>query len=147
MNLRILLIGNGGREHALAWKLSQSPLVEKIFVAPGNGGTGSVDKVENINIGSSRTDFSKLVEFAVQNKCNLVIPGSEQPLVEGIEIYFRKVGIPVFGPTESAARMEGSKTFSKDFMARHKIPTAQFGNFTKFEEAKKYVESVKHDSY
>ena len=145
MNLRILLIGNGGREHALAWKLSQSPLVEKIFVAPGNGGTGSVDKVENINIGSSRTDFSKLVEFAVQNKCNLVIPGPEQPLVEGIEIYFRKVGIPVFGPTESAARMEGSKTFSKDFMARHKIPTAQFGNFTKFEEAKKYVESVKHD--
>ncbi|ANB12075.1 bifunctional aminoimidazole ribotide synthase/glycinamide ribotide synthase [Sugiyamaella lignohabitans] len=146
-SLNILLIGNGGREHALAWKLNQSKLVNKIYVAPGNGGTGNgqLSKVENIAIGSSKQDFEKLVEFAVKNDVNLVVPGPEQPLVEGIEGYFRKVGIPVFGPSEKAARMEGSKTFSKDFMAKHKIPTAEFENFTDFDKAKAYVESVNHN--
>uniref|UniRef100_A0A060T238 ARAD1C25982p n=1 Tax=Blastobotrys adeninivorans TaxID=409370 RepID=A0A060T238_BLAAD len=144
MELKVLLVGNGGREHALAWKLSQSPLVKAIYVAPGNGGTGSVPKAENVAIGSSKADFPSLVEFATKNGVNLVIPGPEQPLVEGIETYFRKVGIPVFGPSEVAAQMEGSKTFSKDFMARHNIPTAAFGNFTSYDKAKAYLDSVDH---
>ncbi|KAA8909246.1 hypothetical protein TRICI_004558 [Trichomonascus ciferrii] len=144
MSLKVLLIGNGGREHALAWKLDQSPLVEKIYVAPGNGGSGLVGKAENIPIGSGEKDFPALVKFAQENGVNLVVPGPEQPLVEGVETHFRKVGIPVFGPSEKAAKMEGSKTFSKDFMARHGIPTAAFGNFTDYEEAKKYLASVDH---
>ncbi|KAK9239118.1 phosphoribosylglycinamide synthetase [Lipomyces kononenkoae] len=141
--LRILLVGSGGREHALAWKLAQSPLVGHIWVAPGNGGTArGVNKVENVSIDSA--DFSSLVNFAVEKSVDLVVPGPEQPLVDGIETQFRKVGIPCFGPSESAARMEGSKTFSKDFMKRHNIPTAEYENFTSYEEAKAYVASVNH---
>lgn len=143
-DLTILLVGNGGREHALAWRLAQSPSVKTIYVAPGNGGTASgLSKVQNVDI--SIGDFQKLVKFAVDNEVNLVIPGPEQPLVDGIETHFRKVGIPTFGPSEKAAVMEGSKTFSKDFMAKHNIPTAAFGNFTDFDEAKKYVDSVDHN--
>ncbi|PRT53479.1 Bifunctional purine biosynthetic protein ADE1 [Wickerhamiella sorbophila] len=142
--MNVLLIGNGGREHALAWKLNQSPLVEKIFVAPGNGGTANLSKAENLQIGSSKADFDALVEFAVKNNVKLVVPGPEQPLVEGVTTKFTNVGIPVFGPSEAAARMEGSKTFSKDFMAKHNIPTAAFQNFTDFEKAKQYVASVDH---
>ncbi|ORX85629.1 phosphoribosylamine--glycine ligase [Basidiobolus meristosporus CBS 931.73] len=141
--LVILLVGNGGREHAIAWKLAQSPRVEKIFVAPGNGGTSNIEKVTNVDIGVS--DFAKLTVFAVENKVTLVVPGPEQPLVEGIESAFRKVGIPVFGPSQKAARIEGSKAFCKDFMKRHNIPTAEYQNFTDYEEAKKYVESVNHN--
>lgn len=145
MSLRILLVGNGGREHALAWKLAQSPLVERIYVAPGNGGTDNPQgKVENVAIGSSKADFAKLVEFAQSKDVGLVIPGPEQPLVEGIETHFRKVGIPVFGPSEKAAVMEGSKTFSKDFMKKHSIPTAAFENFTDFNKAVEYVKKVNH---
>ncbi|CAN6629242.1 bifunctional purine biosynthetic protein ADE5,7 [Trichomonascus vanleenenianus] len=144
--MKILLIGNGGREHALAWKLAQSPRVAKIYVAPGNGGTADgLSKTENIGIGSSEADFPKLVDFAVKHGVGLVVPGPEQPLVEGVEARFRRVGIPVFGPSPKAAKMEGSKTFSKDFMARHGIPTAAFGNFTDFEEARRYLESVDHN--
>ncbi|ODQ67749.1 phosphoribosylformylglycinamidine cyclo-ligase [Nadsonia fulvescens var. elongata DSM 6958] len=143
-DIRVLLVGDGGREHALAWKLSQSPRVEKIFVAPGNGGTANgLNKVSNVKIGVC--DFPALVKFAVENNVNLVVPGPEIPLVEGIEGHFRKVGIAVFGPSEKAARMEGSKTFSKDFMAKHNIPTAAFENFTDFEKAKQYVASVDHN--
>lgn len=142
--LSILLVGNGGREHAIAWRLAQSPSVKTIFVAPGNGGTAAgLDKVQNVDISGS--DFPKLVQFALDNNVNLVVPGPEQPLVDGIETHFRKVGIPTFGPSEKAAVMEGSKTFSKDFMAKHNIPTAAFGNFTDFEEAKKYIDSVDHN--
>lgn len=145
MSLRILLVGNGGREHALAWKLAQSPLVERIFVAPGNGGTDNPEgKIENVAIGSSQADFAKLVEFAQSKDVGLVIPGPEQPLVEGIETHFRKVGIPVFGPSEKAAVMEGSKTFSKDFMKKHNIPTAAFENFTDYNKAVDYVKKVGH---
>lgn len=142
--LRILLVGNGGREHALAWKLSQSPRVEKIYVVPGNGGTASglrhvvnIDKVKP-------DDFPGLVAFANGHGVNLVIPGPEAPLVAGIEGHFREAGIRCFGPTEEAARMEGSKTFSKDFMARWDIPTAAYKNFEKYEDAKDYVDSVSH---
>ncbi|GAA5872176.1 hypothetical protein JCM1840_006343 [Sporobolomyces johnsonii] len=140
--LRILLIGAGGREHALAWKLTQSPRVDQIFVAPGNGGTGFGDKTVSVSIPSE--DFDGLVAFAIRSNVNLVIPGPEQPLVDGIEGAFRQVGIPVFGPSVRAAAMEGSKTFSKVFMSRHDIPTAAFRNFTDYEAALEYVQAVDH---
>ncbi|RUP49417.1 hypothetical protein BC936DRAFT_142560 [Jimgerdemannia flammicorona] len=140
--LTILLVGAGGREHAIAWKLNQSARVERIFVAPGNGGTSLGSKVSNVEIGVS--DFAKLTKFALDNGVNLVVPGPEQPLVEGIHTAFKKVGIPVFGPSQKAAQMEGSKTFSKDFMKRHNIPTAAYENFTDYNKAKAYLESVSH---
>ncbi|KAK9447790.1 phosphoribosylglycinamide synthetase [Limtongia smithiae] len=143
-SLRILLVGNGGREHALAWKLAQSPLVQHIWVAPGNGGTAvGLPHVENVNIDSA--DFDALVNFALEKAVNLVVPGPEQPLVDGIETKFRKVGINCFGPSEAAARMEGSKTFSKDFMKKHNIPTAAYENFTSYEDAAAYIDSINHD--
>ncbi|KAJ6504379.1 aminoimidazole ribonucleotide synthetase [Mycena vulgaris] len=144
MSIRILLLGSGGREHALAWKLSQSPLVEHIFVCPGNGGTEQLPKTTNVSVSS--TDFPALVVFAGENQVTLVVPGPEQPLVDGVEAYFRKVGIPVFGPSALAARMEGSKSFSKAFMARHSIPTAKFQVFSssQFEEASTYVKTCGH---
>ncbi|KIY66027.1 aminoimidazole ribonucleotide synthetase [Cylindrobasidium torrendii FP15055 ss-10] len=143
-SMRILIIGAGGREHALTWKLSQSSLVEKIYVAPGNGGTSLETKAVNVDIAGD--DYPKLVEFAVDNNVSLVVPGPEQPLVDGVETLFRKVGIPVFGPSELAARMEGSKAFSKDFMARHNIPTAAFKIFRsgQFEDASSYVKTCGH---
>ncbi|OBZ91208.1 Bifunctional purine biosynthetic protein ADE1 [Choanephora cucurbitarum] len=140
--LTILLVGSGGREHAIAWKLAQSEKVQHIFVAPGNGGTANGNKITNVKIGVS--DFDKLVEFAVQSQVNLVVPGPEQPLVDGISGVFKKVGIPCFGPSPKAAQMEGSKAFSKDFMKKHNIPTAAYENFTDYEKAKAYVESVNH---
>ncbi|KAA1468057.1 aminoimidazole ribonucleotide synthetase [Dentipellis sp. KUC8613] len=145
MLLRILLLGSGGREHALAWKLEQSNLVDHIFVCPGNGGTASGSRVSNISHVSA-SDFGPLVQWAVSNKINLVLPGPEQPLVDGVETHFRKVGIPVFGPSALAARMEGSKAFSKDFMARQSIPTAAFRTFSssQYEEAVQYVRTCRH---
>ncbi|CAG8669784.1 9686_t:CDS:2, partial [Scutellospora calospora] len=142
--LNILVVGSGGREHAITWKLSQSPKVEHIFVSPGNGGTASgLDKVSNINIAVN--DFVNLTKFAILNNINLVIPGPEQPLVEGIELAFRKIGIRCFGPSLKAATMEGSKTFAKDFMKRHNIPTAKYENFSDYEKAKDYLESVTYN--
>ncbi|KAF8531918.1 phosphoribosylglycinamide synthetase, partial [Gautieria morchelliformis] len=143
-SLSILLIGSGGREHALAWRLAQSSLVKHIYVAPGNGGTQFGEKCTNANIAAD--DFVKLVKFAEDNEVNLVVPGPEQPLVDGIEAVFRKVGIPVFGPSASAARMEGSKAFSKQFMARRSIPTSEFRVFSRdqFDEACEYVHSCRH---
>ncbi|BGP39265.1 Bifunctional purine biosynthetic protein ade1 [Rhodotorula kratochvilovae] len=141
--LRILLIGNGGREHALAWKLSQSPRVDQIFVAPGNGGT--VFGAKAISVPVAADDFLGLVAFAQQSNINFVIVGPEQPLVDGVEGVFRRVGIPVFGPDVRAAAMEGSKAFSKDFMARHAIPTAEYRNFTDHAAAVEYVKAVEHD--
>ncbi|MCJ1286530.1 hypothetical protein MMC26_005876 [Xylographa opegraphella] len=145
-NLTILLVGNGGREHALAWKLNQSSRVKKIFVVPGNGGTGSgsLDTVENVS-NIQAEDFDALMAFAKEKGVNLVVPGPEAPLVAGIEGACRAAGLRCFGPSKVAARMEGSKTFAKDFMARHKIPTAAFQNFNDYEKAKLYLESVSHD--
>ncbi|OJJ97333.1 hypothetical protein ASPACDRAFT_124276 [Aspergillus aculeatus ATCC 16872] len=142
--LRVLIVGNGGREHALAWKLSQSPRVDIVFVAPGNGGTGSgaSDKIQNANVKGD--DYPGLVAFAQQNGVNLVVPGPEAPLVDGIQGYFQAVGIRCFGPSKAAARMEGSKTFSKDFMKRHNIPTAAYENFYDYESARQYLDSVSH---
>lgn len=144
--LRVLLIGNGGREHALAWKLSQSSRVEAIYIAPGNGGTASGILRNVFNISSPKADdFDGLMKFAKEQKINLVVPGPEAPIVNGVERHARAAGIRCFGPTKAAARMEGSKAFSKDFMARHQIPTAQYQNFDDYGKAKKYLDSVEHN--
>ena len=140
--LRVLVIGSGGREHALAWKLAQSPSVDIVHVAPGNGGTMG-DKIINVKI--SVDDFTELVAHARKHGLNLVVVGPEAPLVAGIENFFRAVGIRCFGPSKAAARMEGSKTFSKDFMQRHSIPTAAFRNFSDYEPAKQYLDSIDFD--
>ncbi|KKK22009.1 phosphoribosylformylglycinamidine cyclo-ligase [Aspergillus rambellii] len=143
--LRVLVVGNGGREHAFAWKLSQSPRVDVVYVAPGNGGTalGASSKIENVNIKGD--DYPGLVAFAQKNNVNLVVPGPEAPLVDGIQGYFQAVGIRCFGPSKAAARMEGSKAFSKDFMKRHNIPTAAYENFTDYEKARQYIDTVSYN--
>ncbi|TLD12622.1 uncharacterized protein PgNI_04640 [Pyricularia grisea] len=143
-SLRVLLIGNGGREHALAWKLSQSPRVESIIAVPGNGGTALIPKVVN-NTSVSAEDFDGLVALARASNVNLAVPGPEAPLVDGVETYFRRAGIACFGPSQEAARMEGSKTFSKDFMKRHNIPTAAYENFSDFTAASEYLNRVGHN--
>ncbi|EHL01674.1 putative Bifunctional purine biosynthetic protein ADE1 [Glarea lozoyensis 74030] len=142
--IRILLVGNGGREHALAWKLSQSPLVESIIAVPGNGGTSTCPKVTN-DTSVKADDYPGLVKLAQNNNVNLVVPGPEAPLVDGIEGYFKAVGIRCYGPSKLAARMEGSKAFSKDFMQRHNIPTAAYANFSDYEDAKKYLDKIDHN--
>ncbi|RYP93394.1 hypothetical protein DL770_000437 [Monosporascus sp. CRB-9-2] len=142
--LRILLIGNGGREHAIAWKLSQSPLVESIIAVPGNGGTATCPKVTN-DTSVSAEDFPALLDLARKNNINYVVPGPEAPLVAGAVDFFEEAGIPSFGPSLKAARMEGSKTFSKDFMKKHNIPTAAYENFTDYDKARAYLDSVQHN--
>jgi phosphoribosylamine--glycine ligase len=144
-SLRILLVGNGGREHALAWKLVQSPMVSELFVCPGNGGTASLPKTVNVS-NVSASSFPDLVAFAKENKVDLLIPGPEQPLVDGIVDYFAEHApeIKAFGPSQKAAAMEGSKAFSKDFMKRWDIPTAKYENFNDYDEAKKYLDSISH---
>jgi phosphoribosylamine--glycine ligase/phosphoribosylformylglycinamidine cyclo-ligase len=142
-DIRILLVGNGGREHALAWKLSQSPSVQQVFVCPGNGGTATLAKAQNVG-SVSASDFQGLAKFAAEQNVQLLIPGPEAPLVDGITDYFAQnaSSIKCFGPSKAAAVMEGSKTFSKDFMDRHHIPTASYENFSSYEKAKKYLDSV-----
>lgn len=135
--MNILIIGNGGREHALAWKVRQSPLVDKVFVAPGNAGTAQENGVENVAI--SATDVPALVEFAKANQIDLTIVGPEAPLVIGVVDAFRANGLKIFGPTQAAAQLEGSKAFTKDFLARHQIPTAEYQNFTEVEPALAYL--------
>ncbi|KAH3900819.1 bifunctional aminoimidazole ribotide synthase/glycinamide ribotide synthase SCDLUD_002272 [Saccharomycodes ludwigii] len=147
-DLNILVLGNGGREHALVWKLAESDSVSKIYVCPGNGGTASMknDKIINVpQLNPSPNNFSKLADFALEKKIDFVVPGPEQPLVDGIFKIFYKIGIPVFGPSAEAARFEGSKTFSKDFMSKHNIPTARYANFTSYEKAAKYLDSVDYN--
>lgn len=135
--MKVLVIGNGGREHALAWKIAQSPLVSKVFVAPGNAGTALESGLENINI--KATDVSGLLNFAQQEQIDLTIVGPEAPLVIGVVDSFQKAGLKIFGPTKSASQLEGSKAFTKDFLARHNIPTAQYQNFTELEPALGYI--------
>lgn len=144
MSLNILVVGNGGREHAITWRLAQSSNVQNIYVAPGNGGTSTIgSKVINVpELFGSPKDFDKLQQFALEKKIDLVVPGPEQPLVDGISSVFTKVGIPVFGPSAKAAVMEGSKAFSKIFMDKHNIPTARFKNFTNVDEARKHIEEI-----
>ncbi|EOW2078072.1 phosphoribosylamine--glycine ligase [Vibrio mimicus] len=135
--MQVLIIGSGGREHALAWKVAQNPQVETIYVAPGNAGTALEHKVQNVNIGI--TDIPALVAFAQDKAIELTIVGPEAPLVIGVVDSFRAAGLPIFGPTQGAAQLEGSKAFTKDFLARHNIPTAAYANFTEIEPALAYV--------
>ncbi|MEZ8041883.1 phosphoribosylamine--glycine ligase [Vibrio tasmaniensis 1F-187] len=135
--MRVLIIGAGGREHALGWKAAQNPNVDTVFIAPGNAGTALEPKLENVNIGVE--DIAGLVAFAQEKKIELTIVGPEAPLVIGVVDAFREVGLPIFGPTQAAAQLEGSKAFTKDFLARHDIPTGYYSNFTEIEPAIAYV--------
>ncbi|GAB1038093.1 MAG: phosphoribosylamine--glycine ligase [Shewanella algae] len=135
--MQVLVIGGGGREHALAWKAAQSAAVETVFVAPGNAGTALEPKLENLAI--EATDIPALLAFAKQQQIALTIVGPEAPLVLGVVDAFRAKGLNIFGPTEAAAQLEGSKAFTKDFLARHRIPTADYQNFTEIAPAKAYV--------
>ena len=135
--INVLIIGSGGREHALAWKTAQSPAVESVFVAPGNAGTALESQLENVAIGV--LDFPALADFAKSNQVGLTIVGPEAPLVDGIVDYFQEQGLAIFGPGKGAAQLEGSKAFTKDFLTRHGIPTAEYQNFTEAEPALDYV--------
>jgi phosphoribosylamine--glycine ligase len=135
--MRILVIGGGGREHALAWKATQSPLVEHVFVAPGNAGTAREPAMSNVAIAVD--DIGALVDFARSQAIDLTIVGPEGPLVIGVVDAFRDAGLKCFGPTRGAAQLEGSKSFTKDFLARHDIPSAAYQTFTEVEPAVAYL--------
>ena len=135
--MNVLVIGSGGREHALAWKAAQSNNVAKVFVAPGNAGTATENKLENVAISVGETQT--LVEFAKANNVALTIVGPEQPLVDGVVDAFQAQGLTIFGPSAKAAQLEGSKAFTKDFLARNDIPTGWYQNFTEIEPALAYV--------
>lgn len=138
--MKVLIIGSGGREHALAWKTAQSSDVDMVYVAPGNAGTAHEPKMENVSIGVE--DIPALVSFAKDNSIDLTIVGPEAPLVIGVVDAFCEAGLRIFGPTQAAAELEGSKAFAKDFLARHKIPTGYYHNFTELEPALAYVQEV-----
>ena len=135
--MKVLVIGGGGREHALAWKLAQSPKVQTVFVAPGNGGTASDKRLQNLPI----TDIAELCAWAVQKKIGLTVVGPEVPLAAGVVDTFRAAGLRIFGPTQAAAQLESSKAFSKAFMQRHAIPTAAFATFSDAADAHAYVDA------
>ena len=135
--MKVLIVGGGGREHALAWKAAQSPKVDHVYVAPGNAGTALETNIENIDIGAE--DIPGLLDFAKNNDIGLTIVGPEAALVEGIVDEFSAAGLKAFGPTKGAAQLEGSKAFTKDFLARHHIPTGAYGNFIDEAEAIAYV--------
>jgi len=135
--MNVLVIGGGGREHALAYKAAQSSDVSTVFVAPGNAGTATEPKVENVAIDVN--DIAGLVSFAQGNDVALTIVGPEAPLVAGVVDAFTNEGLMIFGPTQAAAQLEGSKAFTKDFLARHNIPTAEYQNFTEIAPALAYV--------
>ncbi|EEB79351.1 phosphoribosylamine--glycine ligase [marine gamma proteobacterium HTCC2148] len=135
--MNVLIIGSGGREHALAWKAAQSDKAETIYVAPGNAGTANEHGIENIAL--DVMDFPALADFAEHNQVGLTIVGPEAPLVEGIVDYFAQRNLRCFGPSADAAQLEGSKAFTKDFLARHQIPTGAYANFTEVEPALAYL--------
>jgi phosphoribosylamine--glycine ligase len=135
--MNVLIIGAGGREHALGWKVAQNPNVETVFVAPGNAGTALEPKLENVAIDAE--DIQGLVAFAKEKNIELTIVGPEAPLVIGVVDAFQEAGLAIFGPTQAAAQLEGSKAFTKDFLARHAIPTGAYANFTEIEPALAYV--------
>lgn len=137
--MNILIIGSGGREHALAWKAARSPLADRVFVAPGNAGTALEPRLENVSI--DVMDLDALADFAATHDVGLTIVGPEAPLVAGIVDKFESRNLRVFGPSQGAAQLEGSKAFTKDFLARHNIPTAAYANFTDVNEALAYVRS------
>ena len=135
--MNVLIIGSGGREHALAWSAARSDAVERVYVAPGNAGTASEPKARNVDI--SVDDFPALADFAENNDCGLTIVGPEAPLVDGVRDYFDVRGLDCFGPTKSAARLEGSKVFTKEFLVRHGIPTARYESFTEVQAARDHI--------
>lgn len=137
--MNVLVIGSGGREHALAFKAAQNPSVKTVFVAPGNAGTALEPKLENVAIGVE--DIDALVVFAKENNVQLTIVGPEAPLVIGVVDRFREEGLAIFGPTQAAAQLEGSKSFTKDFLARHDIPTAAYQTFEEIEPALAYLKA------
>jgi phosphoribosylamine--glycine ligase len=133
--MKLLVIGSGGREHALAWKLAQSRRVQKVYVAPGNGGTATEEGLENVDI----TNIDELVAFAKKNDVHLTVVGPEAPLSAGVVDAFQAAGLKIFGPSKAAAQLEASKDFAKSFMVRHKLPTALHRTFTDAAEAKAFV--------
>ena len=132
-NLKVLIVGGGGREHALAWKCARSPRVDEVLVAPGNAGTDLEPGVRNIDVDAE--DIEGLVALAVCEGAHLTIIGPEVPLVNGIVDRFMSEGLPCFGPVAAAAMLEGSKAYTKDFLVRHNIPTAAYASFTNGDEA------------
>jgi len=135
--MKVLIVGSGGREHALAWRVAQSANVETVYVAPGNAGTELEQGIENVPLAAE--DIEGLLNFATEQAIDLTIVGPEAPLVAGIVDRFKAAGLACFGPSAAAAQLEGSKAFAKDFMARHGIPTAAYGNFTDIEEALAFI--------
>ena len=135
--MKVLVIGSGGREHSLAWKCAQCPEIEIVFVAPGNAGTASEEKIENVDI--NVMDFPELAKFAEKENVSLTIVGPEAPLVEGIVDFFNDRKLPCFGPTAKAAQLEGSKAFTKDFCSKHQIPTAPYQTFTAVAPATNFI--------
>lgn len=135
--MKVLVIGGGGREHALAWKIAQSARVDRVYVAPGNAGTAAEPDVENVPIGAE--DISALLEFAKAHSIELTVVGPEAPLVDGIVDTFMNAGLRCFGPVQQAAQLEGSKAFTKEFMERHRIPTAAYATFTEIQPAIAYI--------
>lgn len=138
--MKVLVVGNGGREHALAWKIAEDPAVETVFVAPGNAGTANDAKLQNVSL--DVLDFDGLSGFAQEQNVALTVIGPEAPLVEGIVDHFEYLGLPCFGPSKAAAQLEGSKAFTKDFLARQSIPTADYQNFTDVDQALAYLQKV-----
>src|SRR5881628_3027943 len=135
--MKLLVVGSGGREHAIAWRLAQNPRIQKVFVAPGNGGTAREAGLENVAISA----IDKLAEFARAENIYLTVVGPEAPLAGGIVDLFRSRGLRILGPTQACARLESSKQFAKEFMTRHKIPTAEFSSFDTAPAAHAYVEA------
>ncbi len=135
--MKLLVIGSGGREHAIAWRLAQSPRIQKVFVAPGNGGTAREAGLENVAISA----IDKLAEFALAENIHLTVVGPEAPLADGIVDLFRSRSLRIFGPTQACARLESSKQFAKEFMTRHRIPTAEFSSFDAAGAAHAYIEA------
>jgi len=138
--MKVLIIGGGGREHALAWKAAQSPLVGQVYIAPGNGGTAAAPDIINVPIQAD--DIKALMTFVVDHTIALTIVGPEIPLVNGVVDAFEQAGLRCFGPKQAAAQLEGSKTFTKDFLARHRIPTAKYQSFTSLELATTYIKQL-----
>ena len=137
--MKVLMIGGGGREHALAWKLAQSPRVDEVLLAPGNAGTAREPGLRNVDVAGG--DIEGLLAIALNEKVDLTVVGPEAPLVAGVVDRFQAEGLRIFGPSAAAARLEGSKAFSKDFLARHGIPTARYQSFTEVAPALAYLES------
>ena len=135
--MKILVVGSGGREHAICWKVSQNEKVEKVFCAPGNGGTAMLPKGENVNV----KGIDELLEFALKEKIDLTIVGSEELLVDGIVDRFQEKGLKIFGPDKKAALLEGSKAYAKDFMKKYGVKTAAYEIFTEVDKAKEYIKT------